>query len=439
MISAPPFDWIEHLFRSLRAADKAPRFQAIHEADEMLLHASERAQGDEDRAHLEYWASGFQVAATLDQLVTWRFGGWSGLSSFLDFGGGFGRVTRHVVERLEPDKVTVAEVLPTAVEFQERAFGVRGVTSASSPDEVQLQTHGLVYAGSLFTHLPHASFGTWLAKLLAAVEEGGLLVFSVHDLALMPEQRRSAAGSTELESGLLFHPSSESRTLDHAEYGSTWVTEGYVADLLRKLAPEVRGVRLPRGLCNYQDLWVVARGGVDPGEVPLDSGPQGALELCSLEDATLRLAGWALDRSHGMDASSIEVMIDGQVVGESGSLYPRPDLLENLGDVGLPARDEPLDSYLAAGWEVQVPIERMRRGSTLLTVVAHSTGGMAVPIFAGALESALFLTSRENHHRKVDEVQALKTEIDAMKQSWFWRQRDRWFALKRSLGLTKQP
>lgn len=433
-----PFLWVERLFTALEAP--LPAARTIHPADEMLRYGLERAQGDLDLASLEYWSSGLQVARTLSAIAQWSFGGWQNVASFLDFGGGYGRVMRHLLAAgLVPESAAVAEVLDDALVFQRDVLGVRALRSAETPAGLELGRHGFIYAGSLFTHLPGETFALWLEALLEALEDGGILVFSVHAPSLMPPELRDALDAS---SGLAFHPASESLELDPRQYGSTWVTEDYVAGLLERLAPGRTTHRLRRGLCNYQDLWIVAPRTTEQEEpaADIDGGGQGALELARLEGRRLRLAGWALHRGAAHELTAVEATLDGRPIGRATGFYARPDLLPNLGDVGLPGPEEDRERYLHSGWEIEVEeLPALRRGSAQLVLVLRSSGGNHVPLFAGSLESALYLATRENHHRKVDEVKLLETRIDAMRRSRFWRLRDRWFALKRTVGLTDQP
>ena len=439
--------WVSTLLRALGRTGLTERLREIDPADEMLLHSLSRLDGDLDLAVLDYFSSGASVARVLEQIAAWRFGGLAEVPSMLDVGAGYGRVTRHLISGLDgqglpAERLTVAEILPEALRFQESTFGVKALRSAPSPSDCRPplsaeRSTALVYAGSLFTHLPRPSFEDWLAALCGAIAEGGLLVFSVHDPALMPPELLAAGLA---DAGFGFHPASESASLDPHQYGSTWVSPEVVAATLRRSAPDLRGRHVPRGLANYQDLWICARGGSDPAELRLDGGPQGAMELCRLAEGTVELAGWALDRSPGVDVASVSVWLDDEEVVRLDGLYERPDVVARLTALGLPRPGEAAESYLHAGWHARLPLPpALRRGDTLLLVTATSSEGFVVPLFAGSLESALYLTARENHHRKVDEVDLLRARMQAMKKSRFWRLRDRWFAIKRALGLTDQP
>ncbi len=433
MQSPSEHPWLEPLLAQVCPGAEWP-ILTVDPRDEMLAQALER-HFDADLATLEYFSSGAQVTSLLGQVAQWRFGGWNAVGSFLDFGGGYGRVTRFLRRELGPGRVTVAEILEGALHFQAETLGVATVPSAPTPDSCSPGTHDFVYAGSLFTHLPEARFGPWLHRLLDAVAPGGVLAFTVHGPSLMPPH----VGEPR-PSGITFFPSSESRTLDVHDYGSTWVTETFVARLVREAAPEARARCIPRGLCNHQDLWIVCRDGDDPAGMPFDAGVQGQVELCTIDAGEIRMAGWALDRSPGFEPAELRAVLGGETVARQSELYARPDLAEHLHELGLPGHGEGLDAYLHSGFDLSFRLPSdVRRGSVPLFLLARSSGGATSVLFAGCLESALYLAARENHHRKKDEVLALETTLSNMRRSRFWRIRDRWFAVKRALRLTTQP
>ena len=69
-------------------------------------------------------------------------------------------------------------------------------------------------------------FKKWLGKLYSFLAPKGLLVFSVHDQAVLPSDIAMPV------TGFFFQPHSESRSLDKNQYGSTWVTEDFVRNVI---------------------------------------------------------------------------------------------------------------------------------------------------------------------------------------------------------------
>ena len=141
MIEPPPIDPL----RSRVVADYiaalvarhpsgGPLVTAIHPADEMYLYELSLGGRGPDAAAVSYFATGEAVCRTVEDAVRWRFGGPDRAPiRLLDFASGHGRTTRFLVRRLPADSITIAEIEPTAVRFQEDAFGVRGVVSTTDP------------------------------------------------------------------------------------------------------------------------------------------------------------------------------------------------------------------------------------------------------------------------------------------------------------------
>ena len=174
----------------------------------------------------------------------------------LEFASGHGRFTRHLVKALGADRVVVSDVVPDAVEFSRRTFGVDGFMSASVPEQVQWpQRYELVFVLSLFSHLPRSTWSRWLKVLWAAVAPGGLLVFSTHGV------KAAAFDSVALdEEGFFFAPSSESNAIDAQEYGTAFTSEAFVLQRMAETCGTDALVhRAPVHFWNHQDAYVLRR------------------------------------------------------------------------------------------------------------------------------------------------------------------------------------
>jgi SAM-dependent methyltransferase len=415
--------WVEAVLRERLgpAADRLER--AISADDEMLEHSWRGNGGDLDAALAGYFASGARVAASLDQLVEQRFGGWQRVESVLDFGCGYGRVTRFLALRLPLERIWASDILPGAVEFQRRQLLVHGFPSAIEPADLDCERRfDLIYVGSLFTHLPASRFIAWFERLAGLLEPGGLLAFTVHDEVLLPPHIEMP------REGLVFEPSSESRTLDGADYGSTWVTPSYVASMIERFG-RYQARREPRGLCDYQDLWLVThRESSLLRDLAYDGGVAGHIERADLALGALDLRGWAIHRG-AFGVESISVLLGGEEVGRCTRFERREDLARALGD----------QRFADAAWhcECRLPAP-LRRSAEVVLVVARSTGGASNLLFAGSLEQLLHLVHREAYLRHRQRVYELAEVVEAMKQSRFWRLRRAWFRIKRLLGWTAE-
>lgn len=442
-------------FLADRGLERAGLDLAIDERDEMLGFLVGGMEGDRDKALFAYFRSGLSIADGLLQVLRWRFPprlGGNTVGKVLDFASGYGRITRFLVREIPPERLWVADVYEGGVRFQEERFGVRGVVSTVRPEDLELgETFDAILVTSLFTHLPEERFLAWLRVLLGRLEPGGVLAFSTHDPSLLGHDPSLLLPCPAMpESGLLFQEISESGSLDTGDYGSTWVTEAFVRGAVAQVAPSASVHRLERGLCNYQDLYLaVLEPGVDFSGLRYAGEPRFSLEHCGIIGSDrLEMSGWAAGRPvevTGVEA--VEVTLDGRLLAELPVAHPRPDVAAMLG--------EPRSLHSGWGGVFALP-PGTSRGSSVLVIRIRDGQGGSHPLRAGTVESLLLESARNDVsvlHRelraageRLAEVQAradaeiggLRARIAAMESSRFWKMRNAWFRLKRSVGLTRE-
>src|SRR4029079_10758159 len=250
--------------------------------------------GDRDRALAMYFHSGLLIWETFRALLGWRFGSsFPGRSPgrLLDFASGYGRVTRFVVQDVPPERGWVSDIYADGVAFQVEQDGVHALVSTADPDDFACpERFDAILVSSLFTHLPEDTFRRWLRRLWELRAPGGMLVFSIHAPDLLRED------TVMPESGFLFQPISESGSLDKSQYGSCWVSEVFVRGALAEIAPGASAHRIPRGLVNYQDLWVVVEeSGVDFSALTVRATPEGFVDHTSwVPPDGLEVSGWVV-------------------------------------------------------------------------------------------------------------------------------------------------
>ncbi len=425
---------------------------AISTADEML-HFFQFAQGHGlERAVAMYLDSGRRIWETERQILAWRFGGlagdsWSG--RVLDFASGYGRVTRHLVAEIPPERVWVADVYAEGVAFQEEQLGVHGLVSTTDPERWECPVcFDAILVSSLLTHLPERRFVAWLRRLGELVSPGGVLLFSVHDLSL----RQDPAPP----SGFVFEAQSESGSLDPQEYGSTWVGEAFVRAAVRETLGACPVLRIPRGLASFQDLYVVLKEEA-PAAVSSSVGPfagllvereaDGFLEHCSWDgQRSLRLSGWAADRVTGVPPREIRISIDGTLVAICRDLEPRPAVAQAFAS----------DPMEVVGFQTTVELpEGADLEAARLSVRPVASTGEEISLYAGSIAAACLRSAQldtlilqremaQRHARyneRLAEQERRLTELDAraaeqerrlkaMETSRFWKARKVWFRPK---------
>ena len=417
---------------------RIPRWEelnrAIDERDDMLDFAMQLFDRDGDAALTNYFQNGLEQFEMVRHIASWR----GSMKRMLDFASGYGRLTRFLVHDRIADEVTVSDILEGGMEFQAQQFGVKTILSTPQPQNfISAERYDLIFVASLFTHLPPSTFLPWLRRLAELLEPQGLLVFSVHDESIAPEK---------VGEGINFAARSESRVLDVNEYGSTWVTESYVRDQVAAIDPAFACVRLPRALSEWQDLYVISPAPiVDPK--PRRS-PKGFIEQCVVTLEGIRFTGWATVVDEPPDR--VQVRVDDDVAAATREFHLRDDVRRSFGT----------DGSAQSGWDLVVPHDAVRSFRyQIVTLSVFSRDGVERILFHGTIDSAAAYVAKDRARARDNQLVerdaeiaelrervavldhkrgVLEQQIDAMRQSRFWRAREQWFRVKRAVGLTEE-
>ena len=417
---------------------RVPRWEglnrAIDERDDMLDFAIQLFDHDRDRALTNYFQNGLDQLHLVRHIASWR----EHAGRMLDFASGYGRLTRFLVHEHLASEITVSDILEGGMAFQAEQFGVRTILSTTDPANFSApDRYDLIFVASLFTHLPPATFTPWLRRLAELLTDRGLLIFTVHDESISPHR---------FEGGISFESRSESRVLDVDDYGSTWVTEGYVREQVAAIGEHFACVRMPRALAEWQDVYVISPSPI-PNAAPRRV-PKGFVDQMDVSADGVRLRGWATAVTGRADR--VEVRLDDDVVATTRDFAPRPDVAAWVG----------VETATDSGWEVVVPHASIRSFRyQVATISAFTPEGDERILYLGTLDSLNGHTAREKARALeqhlaaqgselasvrhdlavVDHQRAeLTAQIAAMKQSRFWKAREQWFAVKRKVGLTNE-
>jgi SAM-dependent methyltransferase len=338
----------------------APQNTNIHSNDQMSSFIA-ATRGNGAVAYSDYFTSGLQLLKILEQLVRWKFGSFESVDSLLDFASGYGRLTRFLVQRMEPGRIWVSDIQADAVRYQQDQFGVNGFVSTTDPADLPCdRTFDCIFVASLFSHLPGKTFTAWLKKLHTLLRPGGLLAFSVHDEHNLP------TGQVMPVEGIWFGFGSEVASLDTQEYGTTFVTEAYVREAILAATGSSAYRRIPNGMLYHQDLYVVVN---EPA--PDFSGlnflayPHGSVDYAlTTAQGELRLRGWAVDFASEHTGLTVQVVVDGRLLQECVPNLPRLDVREQYKD----------DRFLRAGWECSLPFADYDSDQPLVVKAVSDTG-----------------------------------------------------------------
>ena len=337
----------------------------ICEDDEMYLFSLTNVADDLDdgtRALVRYYAIGRSVLNTVKQVVEWHFGSFENVPSFLDFACGYGRFTRFLIQEMPPEKIWVSDIYANAVKFQTEYLGVNGIVSTGQPKNYLIERKfDCILANSFFSHMPERTFTNWLQNLYDLLTPNGILMFSVHDECLLEPHIEMPAN------GILFSPQSESQSLDKEEYGTTYVTEKFVRELVEKVSGGKAFVhRIKKGICKFQDLYVVTNQLVrDFSELKFNHQPGGYIDVAAFTSkGSLYLEGWAADVNLDGRIEEVQVLVNGEVVQRCEPFYDRPDVAAHFQK----------DAILQSGWNCYLPKNTVTPQDVLIVKAINNYG-----------------------------------------------------------------
>ncbi|NUM44325.1 MAG: class I SAM-dependent methyltransferase [Anaerolineales bacterium] len=220
------------------------------------------------RGAFQLTLDGIQVAGrTLDDI-----------QSLLDYGCGYGRVTRVFAQNLSPKNISVFDVDADASRFCAEEFGVKSLVFHEGWNwkSVGFEKYDCIWVGSVFTHLSESYTKETMELLISLLNPGGILVFTTHGEEALrrtdwPDwfgatiyNKRKQIQTNFKENNFYFLPySSEELGIlpfefkRGADFGVTWMSESYTRNLLARLSNGRLMVREFRsaGWEGYQDAF----------------------------------------------------------------------------------------------------------------------------------------------------------------------------------------
>ena len=188
---------------------------------------------------------------------------------WLDFGCGYGRVIRFLVEHVPQERIWASDVLEEAVDFCSAEFGVHPLPSAPDLEEVDLQPFDFIYAISVLSHLSERNSRALLRLFGEALRPNGIAMFTTHGRRSLENPglygsefgaRREEITRAVVAHGMTFLPYAFTRGDD---YGMAWHAREWVEETVAEIHGDaVRLIRfVPHGLDDHQDVFAFQRVG----------------------------------------------------------------------------------------------------------------------------------------------------------------------------------
>lgn len=223
---------------------------AVHKNDMMFNYRLYQHYGDLQQSLYSYFWVGANLMQNLQALAEEHR---LKTQSLLDFGAGYGRVSRFWPHFFPTSHISVSDPKEEALDFQSSQFGYQSLKQSSDPESFPSEKFDLILAVSVFTHLPQENFLKWFETLAGALNEDGALIFTFNDIN--SPNNRKLIGKAEhrdlhfLENSeeTLFPFIADSNT-DTSSYGHAFISEGYLRESATRagLEPTFVGRRLVR-------------------------------------------------------------------------------------------------------------------------------------------------------------------------------------------------
>jgi SAM-dependent methyltransferase len=190
------------------------------------------------------------------------------IERWLDFGCGYGRVIRFLIDRVPPERIFASDVNKEGVDFCRTEFGINPVYSRSNLSLVRVGSFDFIYAISVITHLNERNSRSFLALMGESLTPGGIAMFTTHGQWSIAnaglyggeyeELRFEIAGSVRGR-GFAFLP----YPFVSDDYGIAWHSREYIETTMRELHEDrMKLLKFePRGLDGHQDVFVFQRVG----------------------------------------------------------------------------------------------------------------------------------------------------------------------------------
>jgi SAM-dependent methyltransferase len=347
----------------------------LHDNDQMLHHCLDNF-GNINFSLSHYLAVAIQQYRVVEKIKNALFPDRPDKIRLLDFACGYGRLQRLMSLKTDSKLLWVSEINDAAQAYVTNTFGVNGIASFADPGRFTTsEKFDVIWVASLFSHLPRHLFEAWLERLAGFLTPAGVLCFSVHDERLLP----SSVSLPDV--GLYFVEQSEDASLDVSIYGTTYVSESFVAGAIAAIDESAFVYhRIPKGLANEQDLYIMARQ-QSCDLSPLNSiryGAWGFVDKVFLEpDGEFYMYGWAASIDDGI-VDHVEIRINGNVVHKCYTNLVRTDVVEVLKDPRL----------LKSGWEISLKLVGATQDFVAVTVVSQQ--GERSLIYAGFISEGRF-------------------------------------------------
>lgn len=134
---------------------------------------------EKDGSNIHYFTVGLQASLIIEKCLS--IANKHKVESVLDFGCGYGRVLRFLVNQFPKAQITGCELEEKYTDFCKEAFNITTFQSKTNYKELpRNKKYDLIWAGSVFTHISASKFEELFDYFNEILNNDGVAVFTTH-------------------------------------------------------------------------------------------------------------------------------------------------------------------------------------------------------------------------------------------------------------------
>jgi SAM-dependent methyltransferase len=231
------------------------------------VHFNDYMFGPKSQAEIRSYAErALNVVGLIEETLAAAGKTFDDIERWLDFGCGYGRVVRFLVERVPPERVFASDVVAEGARFCQSEFGVTSIASQPDLASVHLGQFDFVYAISVITHLDETNSTAFLRMIGESLSEGGIALFTTHGAWSLAHTglygHEYEADSETIVAEVREHGVAYRRySFESADYGISWHSREFIETGIAALHRDrvVPILFKPQGLDGHQDVYAFQR------------------------------------------------------------------------------------------------------------------------------------------------------------------------------------
>ncbi len=216
---------------------------------------------------IHYMTAARSTVAQLEESLAAAGKTWRDVQSMLEFGSGYGRITRLLVQKIDPLKLTVCDVIEESSKFCAEEFKCKRVPSTPDIETFRADPSDVIFFLSVQTHLSLRRLEQLQVKLRSLLKPGGVVHFTTMGMTSATNISRYGERWVREQPRILQELKDPGFSFNaygyynDPDYGMTWETYDHTTAMMQRLhGDSMKLLRFSPGAEDgHQDIYVYQR------------------------------------------------------------------------------------------------------------------------------------------------------------------------------------